>query len=88
MSAPAGNSLKSAWHSFVRILRSILGLSSDSSSALAQALELGVEAVRQDMVLRRQGARASGRANAGTDAIDQTQTAAFKRWFGGQWRCR
>ena len=57
MSAPAGNSLKSAWDSFVRILRGILGLSNDSNNALSQALELGVAAVRQDMVLRKRGAR-------------------------------
>lgn len=82
MSAPVGSPLKSAWHSFVQVLRRILGLGDNSTSVLSQALELGVAAVRQDMVLRRQGARASGRANAGTDAIDQTQTAAFKRWFG------
>ncbi len=82
MSAPTGSPLKSAWHSFVQVLRRILGLGDNSTSVLSQALELGVAAVRQDMVLRRQGARASGRANAGTDAIDQTQTEAFKRWFG------
>lgn len=81
MSAPAGNSLKSAWDSFVRILRGILGLPNDSLNALSQALELGVEAVRQDMVLRKQGAQAGRNANAGRDAIDQTETENFKRWF-------
>ena len=63
MSAPAGSPLKSAWHSFVQVLRRILGLGDNSTSVLSQALELGVAAVRQDMLLRRQGARASGRAN-------------------------
>ncbi|VUZ27564.1 Uncharacterised protein [uncultured Comamonas sp.] len=55
MSAPAGNSLKSAWDSLVRILRSILGLSNSSNDALSQALGLGVAAVREDMGLRKQG---------------------------------
>jgi hypothetical protein len=57
MSAPAGGTIKSAWDGFVRILRGILGLSSDSTSALSQALNLGVAAMREDMVLRKQGAR-------------------------------
>ena len=82
MRAPAGSPLKSAWHSFVQVLRRILGLGDNSTSVLSQALELGVEAVRADMVLRRQGARAAGSVNAGADTIDQTQTEAFKRWFG------
>lgn len=82
MRAPSGSALKSAWDGFVRILRSILGLPRDADNVLSHALKLGVEAVRADMVLRRQGARAAGSVNAGADTIDQTQTEAFKRWFG------
>ncbi|MEG0939725.1 hypothetical protein [Comamonas sp.] len=58
MSALAGGTLKTAWDGFVRILRSILGLPNDSTNVLSQALELGVAAMREDMVLRKQGARA------------------------------
>lgn len=80
MDAPPGGTLKSAWDGFVRILRSILGLPQSEHSALSQALELGVAVMREDMALRQRGVVARGRdAQAG---IDQTQTEAFKRWFG------
>ena len=55
MPAPVGGRLKTAWHSFVQVLRRILGLGDSSTSVLSQALELGVAAVREDMVLRKQG---------------------------------
>lgn len=83
MNAPSGSSgIKTAWDGFVRILRSILGLKNDPNNALSQALQLGVAAMREDMGLRKQVARGAGRANAGADTIDQTETEAFKRWFG------
>lgn len=77
MSAPAGNSLKSAWDGFVRILRSILGLSNDSLNALSQALELGVAAMRKDMGLRKQGVRGESAANFGADDLARIKTSAL-----------
>lgn len=69
MTAPSGGALKSAWDSFVRILRGILNLPNDSTNALSQALELGVAAMRDDMVLRKQGGKNAGRdANFGFDS--------------------
>lgn len=53
MSAPSQSTLSSAWDSFIRVLKRILGLTNNDTSALAQALELGVEVVREDMNLRR-----------------------------------
>lgn len=64
MDAPAGGTLKSAWDSFVRILRSILGLPQDGHDALSRALELGVQVMREDMALR-----ARGGAGRGADAF-------------------
>lgn len=74
-----GGVIKTAWDSFVRILRLILGLRNDSTDALSQALQIGVAVMREDMQLRQRGVVArGGDAQAG---IDQTQTEAFKRWF-------
>ncbi len=80
MSAPPGGTLKSAWDSLVRILRSILGLHQDSHDALSRALELGVQVMREDMALRQRGVAARG-GDAQT-GVEQTQTEAFKRWYG------
>ena len=77
MSAPAGNSLKTAWDGFIRILRSILGLKNDQSNALSQALQLGVAAMREDMVLRKQGVRAEGAANFGADNFAALKASAL-----------
>lgn len=60
MDAPAGGTLKSAWHSFVRILRSILGLPQDGHDALSRALELGVQVMREDKALRQKAASVGG----------------------------
>lgn len=80
ITAPPGGTLKSAWDSFVRILRSILGLSQDAHDALSQALELGVAVMREDMRLRTRSEIARGRdAYAG---VGQTQTPNFLRWYG------
>lgn len=73
MSAPAGGTLKSAWHSFVRILRSILGLPQDGHDALSRALELGVAVMREDMALRQRGAE---RRQAGDAFVQSPQTRA------------
>lgn len=77
MNAPSGSALKTAWDGFVRILRSILGLSNNSTNALSQALSLGVAAVREDMVLRKQGARADRTANFGADDFAKIKTSAL-----------
>lgn len=85
MSAPSGSTLKTSWDGFVRIMRSILGLNQDSTDALSRALELGVAVMREDKALRQRGVTGRGRdANAGVarSSIDQTQTEAFKKWFG------
>lgn len=58
MDAPSGGGLKSAWDGFVRILRSILGLPQDGHDALSQALEIGVNVMREDKALRERGVRA------------------------------
>lgn len=72
MPAPAGNVLKSAWDSLVRILKSILGLQNNDTSALAKALELGVEVMRENMLLRQQAvaARQGAEAQAGVNQDD------------------
>lgn len=75
MSAPKGSVLKSAWHQFVRILRSILGLPQGSSSALSQALELGVNVMREDAALRRNG------RDAGAESDAFAQSAATRSTF-------
>ena len=75
MSAPKGSVLKSAWHQFVRILRSILGLPQGSSSALSQALEIGVNVMREDAALRRNG------RDAGAESDAFAQSAATRSAF-------
>ena len=82
ISAPSGNSLKSAWDGFVRILRSILGLSNDSTSALSQALELGVAAMREDMGLRKQGARTGAAANMVSERTVEPVVLTLHGWDG------
>lgn len=77
ITAPSGSTLKTAWDSFLRTLKRILGLNYDSTSALAQALELGVAAMNQDMGLRKQGVRGEGSANYGTDDIARVKTGAL-----------
>ncbi|WP_423454265.1 PLxRFG domain-containing protein [Ottowia sp. VDI28] len=57
MQGPVGGSIKSAWEGFVRVLRSILGLSKDASDALSQALSLGAAVMREDKVIRERSAR-------------------------------
>lgn len=88
INAPSGSTLKTAWDSFVRILRSILGLNNDSHNALAQALNLGVGVVREDMVLRRKGMGAgAGALNMATEldtAEAQRQFAQTERAYGSR----
>ena len=62
MNAPAGNSLKTAWDAFVRILKTVLGLPAKSDDALSRALELGVQVMREDKALRRMGAQSPAKA--------------------------
>lgn len=62
MNAPAGNSLKTAWDAFVRILKTVLGLPAKSDDALSRALELGVQVMREDKALRRMGAQSPAQA--------------------------
>lgn len=92
MPAPAGNPLKSAWDAFVRVLKNILGLQHNDTSALAQALELGVEVMRENMRLRRGKnqamANTSGVAGdymSGRPASDTTEGPAdgFVRLYHG-----
>ena len=51
----SGSTLSSAWDWFVRVVRGILGLKQNDDSALAQALEIGVGVMREDMKLRKDG---------------------------------
>ena len=90
MSAPTGSPLKSAWHSFVQVLRRILGLGDNSTSVLSQALELGVAAVRQDMVLRRRGEQApnAGRALMHSERQIEAVTLKLAGWTGSQGQLR
>lgn len=73
VNAPSGSTLKTAWDGFVRILRSILGLNNDAHSALSQALNLGVGAVREDMLIRKRGGQADGAMNMEGDGYAQAQ---------------
>lgn len=80
MNAPAGNTLKSAWDAFVRVLKSMLGLPANSDDALSRALELGVQVMREDKALRQQGVQGRGRdAKAGINqsAIEDADIANF-----------
>ncbi|MFG5779851.1 PLxRFG domain-containing protein [Comamonas sp. J-3] len=83
ISAPAnGGTIKTAWDGFVRILRSILGLPNDANNALSQALDLGVAALRQDMLLRKQGTESKGRANMVTGRAIAPVELTLKGWSG------
>lgn len=87
VNAPSGSTLKTAWDGFVRILRSILGLNNDAHSALSQALNLGVGAVREDMLIRKRGGQAAGTMNMATEldtAEAQRQFAETERAYGGR----
>ena len=90
MSAPAGSPLKSAWHSFVQVLRRILGLGDNSTSVLSQALELGVAAVREDIGLRRRGEQApnAGRALMHSERQIEAVTLKLAGWTGSQGQLR
>ncbi|MFA5386807.1 MAG: PLxRFG domain-containing protein [Candidatus Paceibacterota bacterium] len=82
ISAPSGSPLKTAWDSFVRIMRSILGLGNDSHSALSQALNLGVGVVREDMLIRKKGTRMGMRAEGGVDPDAKAAVALQQRVEG------
>ncbi|KZK31995.1 hypothetical protein A4F85_04570 [Delftia sp. GW456-R20] len=70
MTAPNASTLKTAWDSFLRTLKRILGLNADATDALSQALELGVAAMRQDMALRTQGVRSGKNADSAEESSD------------------
>lgn len=59
----SGNTLSSAWHWFVRIVKGILGLPANQESALSQALEIGLGVMREDMKLRNGGVVTEGNAS-------------------------
>jgi hypothetical protein len=72
---------RSAWQRFVAMVRRIIGMDVGAQNALEQALELGAKVMRENVALRKaQSFRAEdGPAFAG---VDQTETEAFKKWFG------
>ena len=53
MSAPPQSTLRSAWDSLIRVLKRILGLPANSTNALSAAMTLGVEVMRENVVLAR-----------------------------------
>ena len=55
MNAPAGSSIATVWDSLMRIVKSILGLPSNSTDALSRALDLGSIVMKEDMALRQRG---------------------------------
>ena len=66
VSAPkTSGTLSTAWNWFVRIVRGILGLKQGQDNALSQALEIGVEVMREDMALR----KSEGGASAYTERM-------------------
>ena len=80
VAAPSTSTAKSAWHWFVRVIKGILGLPSGSENALSQALEIGIGVMRENMRLN-EGA-GDVRYNAAPGKINQTDTEAFRKWFG------
>jgi hypothetical protein len=70
-------SLSSAWNWFVRIIRGILGVSPNQENALAQALEIGVDVMRENM----KASEADGDTRY-ANGSKQTDSDAFRKWFG------
>lgn len=77
---PVGGNPSSAWDWFVRVVRGILGLKQGQDNALSQALDIGIGVMRENMRLNE--GSADVRYNAAPGKINQTDTEAFKRWFG------
>jgi hypothetical protein len=71
-------SLSSAWSWFVRIIRGILGVQSNQENALAQALEIGVDVMRENM----KAGEADGDTRYATGP-KQADTEAFRKWSKG-----
>lgn len=87
----SGSRLASAWSWFVRIVRQILGLDGKHETALAQALELGVELMQPATRGQRgpvRGAQGERLAPNGKPSKlserqwHQVRTPEFKAWFG------
>ena len=76
----ASSSIKSGWHWFVRIVRGILGMPQEQENALSQALDIGIGVMRENMRLNE--GSADVRYNAAPGKINQTDTEAFRKWFG------
>lgn len=72
----------SLWDRLVNIVRRILGMEPKEQDALSAALDLGAKVMRENMPLRaaRSFRAEDGPAFAGSD---QTETPAFRKWFGG-----
>lgn len=78
--APAGSSLAGAWDWFVRVVRGILGLKTDSQDALSRAMEIGVGLMQENMKL---SGEATGEARPAQGVVRKIDTPEFKNWFGG-----
>jgi len=61
----SSGTLSTAWNWFVRVVRGILGIPQGQENALSQALEIGVEVMREDMALR----KSEGGASAYTERM-------------------
>ena len=83
VSAPKtpGNPLSSAWHWFSRIVRGILGLPMNTESALSQALEIGVEVMREDVAIRR---AENAPENAGIAQRNDAVNRMIEQWAAGE----
>ena len=87
MSAPPQSTLRSAWDSLIRVLKRILGLPANSTNALSAAMTLGVEVMRENVVLAR-SARSSkwqpGQPLWPAPAASLVyRSACVARWSGG-----
>lgn len=71
-----GGATKTAWDGFIRILRSILGLRSDSTDALSQALQIGVAVMRDQYRMGNRGERGGHNAYMATRNVAGQDSAS------------